>query len=94
MNKDPDIVPEEAPLIILDIKSAVCMDKNGKDTKHTRGIVRRMHLVRNGEKFNMDKMNKIEWSEGGLQVADIGTKNVSEPDLTPTMKYIMVRIEN
>ena len=27
-------------------------------------------------------------------MADIGTKNVSEPDLTPRMKYIMVRLEN
>ena len=25
---------------------------------------------------------------------DIGTKNVSEPDLTPRTKYIMVRLEN
>ena len=32
------------------------------------------------------------WCEGGLQLADIGTNNVSEPDLTPIMKYIMVRI--
>ena len=30
LSKDPDVVPEEAPLIILDSKSAVCMDKNGK----------------------------------------------------------------
>ena len=66
------------------------MDKNGKDTKHTRYIARRMHFVRNGEKI---KMHKIDWCEGGLQLADIGTKNVSEPDLTPRMKYIMVRIE-
>ena len=36
LNKDPDIVPEEAPLIILDSKYSMCMDKNGKDTKHTR----------------------------------------------------------
>ena len=50
-----------------------------------------MHFVRNGEKC---KMHKIEWCEGGLQLADIGTKNVSEPDLTPRMKYIMVRLEN
>ena len=50
LNKDPDKVPEEVPLIILDGKSAVCMAKNGKDTKHTRMIARRMHLVRNGEK--------------------------------------------
>ena len=27
------------------------------------------------------------------ELTDIGTKNVSEPDLTPRMKYIMVRIE-
>ena len=67
------------------------MAKNGKDTKHTRHIVRIMHLVRNGEKL---KMHKIDWCEGGLQLADIGTKNVSEPDLTPSMKYIMLGLEN
>ena len=39
-------------------------------------------------------MHKIGWCEGGLQLADIGTKNVSEPDLTPRMKYIIVRLEN
>ena len=50
LNKYPDIVPEEAPLIALDIKSAICMAKNGMDTKHTRHIARRMNLVRNGEK--------------------------------------------
>ena len=36
MNKDPYIVPEEAPLNILDSKSAACMTKNGEDNKHTR----------------------------------------------------------
>ena len=34
-NKDQDIFPEAAPLILLDRKSTVCMNKNGKDTKHT-----------------------------------------------------------
>ena len=82
---------KEAPLIVLDSKYAMCMDKNGRDTKHTRHIARRIHFVRNGEKC---KMHKIEWCEGGLQLADIGTKNVSEPDLTPRIKYIMVRLEN
>ena len=48
LNKDPDIVPEEAPLIVLDSKFAMCMAKNVKDTKHTRHIERRIHLVRNG----------------------------------------------
>ena len=40
LNEDPDMVPKEAPLIVLDIKSAMCMSKNGKDTKHTRHIAR------------------------------------------------------
>ena len=35
LNKDPDIVPEEATLIVLDSKSAMFMAENGKDTKHT-----------------------------------------------------------
>ena len=91
LKKDPDIVPEEAPLIVLDSKSAMCMAKNGKDTKHTRHISRRMRLVNNGEKL---KMHRIDWCEGGLQLVDIVTKNVSEPDLTPRMRYIMVRLEN
>ena len=85
------MVPEEAPLIVLDSKSSMCMAKNGKDNKHTRDVARRMHLVRNGEKC---KMHKSDWCEGGLQLADIVTKNVSEPDLTPRMKSIMVRLEN
>ena len=69
----------------------MCMAKNGKDTKHTIHIARIMHLVRNGEKC---KMHKIDWCEGGLKLSDIGTKNVSEPDLIPRNKYIMVRLEN
>ena len=48
LNKDPDIVPEEAPIIVLYSKSNMCMAKNNNDTKHTRHIERRMHLVRNG----------------------------------------------
>ena len=39
-------------------------------------------------------MQKIDWCEGGSQLTDIGTKNVSEPDVPPRMKYIMVRLEN
>ena len=90
-NKDTDIVPEEATLIVLESKSAMCMAKNGKDTKHTRHIARRTHFVSNGEKC---KMQNIDWCEGGLQLADIGTKDVSEPDITPRIIYIMVRLEN
>ena len=91
LNKDPDIVTEEAPLVVLNTKSDMCMAKNGKDTKHTRHIARRMVFWRNGEKF---KMQKIDWYEGILQLVDIGTKNVSKPNLTPRMKYIMVILEN
>ena len=57
LKKDPDIVPEETPLIVLDIKSAMCMAKNCKDTKHTRQIARRMHFVRNGEKYKMHEID-------------------------------------
>ena len=91
LNKDPYIVPKEAPLVLLDSKSDICMAKNSMDTKHTRHISRRIHFVRNGEKC---KMHKIDWYEGGLQLENIGTKNVSEPDLTPRIIYIFVRIEN
>ena len=48
LNEDPDMVPKEAPLIVLDSESAMCMAKNGRDTKHTRHIARRMNFVRNG----------------------------------------------
>ena len=85
------MVPKESHLIFLDSKSNMCMSNNGKDIKHTRHITRRMNFVRNGEKC---KMHKIEWCEGGLQLADIGTNNISEPDLTPRIKYIMVILDN
>ena len=53
LNKDPNIVPEEAPPIILDSNSAVYMATNGKDTKHTSHIARIMHYLSNGEKCKM-----------------------------------------
>ena len=72
------MVPKEAPLIVLDRKSAMSMANNGRDTKHTRHIARRMNFLRIGEKC---KMHKIDWCEGGLHLVDIGTKNVSEPGI-------------
>ena len=48
LNKDPYIVPEEAYLVVLEIKYAMCMDKNGKDTKHTKHIARKINFVRDG----------------------------------------------
>ena len=85
LNKDPDIVPEEAPLIILDSKSAMCIYKNDKDTKHTRHIASWMYFARNDEEF---KMQKNDWCEGGLQLADIATNYVGEHDLTPRINIL------
>ena len=48
LNKNPYIVPKESPLLVLDSESAMCMDKNGKGTKHTRNIASRIHFVRIG----------------------------------------------
>ena len=44
LNEDPYMVPKEAPLIVLDSKSAMCMAKNGRDTKHIRHIARIMNF--------------------------------------------------
>ena len=44
LNEDPDMVPKEAPSIVLDSKSTMCVDKNSKDTEHTRHTARRMHF--------------------------------------------------
>ena len=67
------------------------MVKNGKYNKHTRHITRRMNFVRNGEQC---KMHNIDWCEGGLKFSYVATRNVGEHDLTPRMKYIMVRLDN
>ena len=48
LNNDPDIVPEEDPIIALDGKYDMCVAKNGKDTKHTRHIARITHFLTNG----------------------------------------------
>ena len=73
LDKYPYIVPEKASITILDSKSAVCMAKNGKDANHTRHIDRRVHFVRNGENY---KIHKIDWCEGGPQLAYIAINNV------------------
>ena len=73
LNKDPDIFPEEPPLIMLDSKSDVFMANNGKDTKHARHIDRRANIVSNVENY---KMHNIDWCEGGMKLTNIKTKNV------------------
>ena len=85
------MIPEHAPLIILDRKSAVCMSKNGKDTKHTRHTSRIMHFVRNGKECNL---HTAVWCEGGMQLADIRTKNVREYEFNPRLGYTMVKLYN
>ena len=77
LNKDRDIVPEEAHLIVLDSKYDICMSNNAKDTKHIRHIASIIHFVINGERC---KMHNIYCCEGGLQLADISTKNFGEHD--------------
>ena len=57
LNEDPYMVPKEAPLIVVDSKSAMCMAKNGRDTKHNRHIARILHFVRKGEKYKMHKID-------------------------------------
>ena len=89
--KDPDVVPEQEPLIILDSKSCVFMVNNGKYTKHTIHIFRIMHVVRNVEDWNIHK--KV-WCEGGLKFSDIGTRNFREDKLNTRLGYAMVILEN
>ena len=72
-------------------KYDVCMANNGKYDKHTRHIAKRIYFVSNGEKC---KMHKIEWCEGGRQLLYIAINNIGQHDLTPRMKYIMVRLYN
>ena len=57
LNKEPDIITESEPLIILDSKSDMFMSNNGKDTKHNRNIYIRVQFLRNGESC---KMHNIE----------------------------------
>ena len=85
LNKDPEIVPEESPMIVLDINSAMCMAKIVNDNKHTGHISRRINFVRNGEKY---KMHKIDCCEGGLKQTNIATKNVGEHDLTQRINIL------
>ena len=51
----------------------MCVAKNGKEIKHTIHITRRMNLVINVEDCDM---HKTFWHEGGIQLEDIGTKDV------------------
>ena len=67
------------------------MDNNGKDTKHTIHISRRMKFVMNGKECNMQK---TVWCQGGMQLKDIGTNNFREYELNPRLGYAMLKLEN
>ena len=56
LNKDLDLVPEQAHIIILDIKSSTCMDNSDKDKKHIRQISRIMNISRYGEECSFHRM--------------------------------------
>ena len=56
----PNIVQEEAPIIILDRKSGVSMDNNDNNTKHTRHINRRVTSVRNDESEKPTGLNGVK----------------------------------
>ena len=62
------MVPEEGPFILLDSKSNMCMDNNGRDTKHTRHIASRMHFVTNGDKCKMIKIDQCAPIDHGTHV--------------------------
>ena len=50
-----------------------------------------MHFVKNNEELSL---HKIVWYDGGLQLEDIGTKNVKEYGLNTRLGYAMVRLDN
>ena len=75
----------------MDSNYVVCMANNCKDTNNISHICKKSKFVRNGENY---KIHKIDWCEGGLQLADIATENVGDNNLNPRMKYIMVILDN
>ena len=91
LNKDQYVVSEQAPISILDIKSAIWISKDGNESKYTRHIHIRMHLMRNGEECNF---HKSLWCEGGLKLSDIRTKNVGEDEFNLRLGYDMAIIDN
>ena len=88
--KDQHEAPEDPPLVILDRKSEVDMAKNGKDTKQTRHIARRMHFVWQGEAMGL---HTLRWVEAKLQLVDIGTKNIRPDEIRPQLEYLMVVVD-
>ena len=57
LKPDPYIVPEGSHLVVLYSKSTMCIDNNGRDTKHTRHIPNRIQLLSNGEEYKMHRID-------------------------------------
>ena len=75
----------------MDIKSYICMAKNGKDTKQTRHISRRIHFARNGEERILQM---TVWCEGGMQPVYTGTNTRREDEFNHGLKYLVVILDN
>ena len=76
---------------MLDRKSSICMDNNGKDIKHTKRISIIIHFERNGEEC---KFHKTVWCEVFMQLVDIVTNNFGKYELNNRLGYAMVRLYN
>ena len=87
----PYVIPEQAPLVILDSKPDLCMAKNSIDTKHTRKFSGRMHFVGNGEDWDF---HKTVLCERGLHMAYIETNIVREDQLNPKLGHAMLILDN
>ena len=80
----------ETPLkMLLNSESAIAMSKNYRDSKRTQHIKRRVHYVRQGQESGQ---HSLEYVPADLQLADIGTKNLSAQELDPRLKYIQVSV--
>ena len=86
--RDPDAATFPIP-VVLDSRSAQAMGNSFRDTKHTRHIARRYHYVRTGAQ---EGHWVLHWCEAGLQLADVGTKNLPGRDLQPRLGYIQVEV--
>ena len=65
LNKDPNVVFGQAPVIILDSKSSVCVYNLGKDIKHTRhipGIIHLLRCIRDNNNLRLIYYSMIEYA--------------------------------
>jgi len=75
--------------ILLDSQAAVAMAETAKSSSRTRHIDRHFHLVRHGQASGK---HKLQWVSASDQVADIGTKNITFPNLKPMRDLLFVNV--